>query len=277
MPKNLKSGRLSVLRVFASGATAALFCTLALGAQTAGPGKGRQVVDRAIAALGGDRFLQMHSRMASGRIYSFFHDEMNGYDVTTIYTEYLDNKPAKGLWVRERELLGKKRDYSYLYLEDQGWDVTFRGARPLPDDIWERYVRTTRNDILYLLRFRRDEPGMLYDYIGSEVHISTHVEVVDITDASGLTVRVYFDHNSFLPVRQSFSWLDPVTKQHNDEVTQFDKWRDANGVQWPFTIERHRNGYKTYQIFANKVEIDQPLPPNIFELPPGAKALKKVN
>ena len=68
-----------------------------------------------------------------------------------------------------------------------------------------------------------------------------------------------------LPVRQSFSWLDPVTKQRNDEVTEFDKWRDAGGVQWPFTIERHRNGYKTYQIFANKVEIDQPLPPNIFD------------
>src|SRR6476646_595963 len=210
MPKNSKSGRLSVLRVFASGATAALLCTLALGAQTADPGKGRQVVDRAVAALGGDRFLQMHSRMASGRIYSFFHDEMNGYDVTTLYTEYLDNKPAKGLWVRERELLGKKRDYSYLYLEDQGWDVTFRGARPLSDEIWERYVRTTRNDILYLLRFRRDEPGMLYDYIGSEVHISTHVEVVDVTDASGNTVHVLFDHNTLLPVRQSFSWLDPV-------------------------------------------------------------------
>jgi hypothetical protein len=255
----------------------ALCCTLALGAQTNTSGKGRQVIDQAIAALGGERFLHMHSRVASGRIYSFFHDEMNGYDVTTIYTAYLDNEPAKELRVHERELLGKKQDYSYLFLGDQGWDVTFRGARPLPDENWERYARTTRNDILYLLRFRRDEPGMLYDYVGSEVHISTHVEVVDVTDATGTTVRVFFDHNTSLPVRQSFSWLDPVTKQRNDEVTEFDKWRDAGGVQWPFTIERHRNGYKTYQIFANKVEIDQPLPPNIFALPPGAKVLKKVN
>jgi len=82
---------------------------------------------------------------------------MNGFDVTTIYTEYLDNKPAKGLWVREREVLGKKQDYSYLYLADQGFDVTFRGARPLPDENWDRYARTTKNDILYLLRFRRDD------------------------------------------------------------------------------------------------------------------------
>ncbi len=269
---NSRSGLL-----FAHKAALGLCCALVAGAQTAPASKGRQVVDQAVTALGGDRFLHMHSRMASGRIYSFFHNEMNGFDVTTIYTEYLDNKPAKGLWVREREVLGKKQDYSYLYLADQGFDVTFRGARPLPDENWDRYARTTKNDILYLLRFRRDEPGMEYDYIGSEVHISTHVEVVDVSDANGDTVRVYFDHNTLLPVRQSFSWLDPVTKQRNDEVTEFDKWRDAGGVQWPFTIERHANGYKTYQIFADKVEIGQPLPPNIFDLPPGAKILKKVN
>jgi hypothetical protein len=254
-----------------------LFCAAILSAQTAPAGKGREVIDQAVAALGGDRFLHMHTRITSGRIYSFFHDEMNGYDITTIYTEYLDNKPAKGLWVREREVLGKKQDYSYLFLPDQGFDVTFRGARPLKDENWERYVRTTRNDILYILRFRRDEPGMMYDYIGSEVHITKHVEVVEVTDASGDTVRVDFDYNTHLPVRQSFSWLDPVTREHNDEATDFDKWRDAGGVQWPFTIERHRNGYKTYQMFASKVEIEQPLPEKIFELPPGAKILKQMH
>lgn len=254
-----------------------LFCTAILSAQTASVEKGRQVIDQAVAALGGDRFLHMHSRTTSGRIYSFFHDRISGYDVTTTYTEYLDNKPAKGLQMREREVLGKKQDYSYLFLPDQGFDITFRGVRPLKSENWERYVRTNRNDILYILRFRRDESGMSYDYMGSEVHISTHVEVVEVTDAEGNTVRVDFDHNTHLPVRQSFSWLDPVTRQRNDEVTEFDKWRDAGGVQWPFTLERHRNGYKAYQMFANKVEIDQPLPEKIFELPPEAKILKKMN
>jgi hypothetical protein len=46
---------------------------------------------------------------------------------------------------------------------------------------------------------------------------------------------------------------------------------------WPFTIERQRNGYKVYQMFASKVEVNQALPPGIFELPPGARTLKKVN
>ena len=248
-----------------------------LFAQNPPPDQGKQIVDKAIQALGGDTFLHMRSRVTSGRIYAFFHDAMNGSDIATIYTEYLDEKPTKGLGIREREVMGKKQDYSYLFLPDQAFDITFRGARPFPDDRWERYRRSTRNDILYLLRMRRNEPGLQFDFVGSDVLITTHVEIVDITDSAGTTLRVYFDHNTFLPVRQSYQWLDPETRQHNDEVTDFDKWRDAgNGVMWPFTIERQRNGYKAYQSFANKVEVNQSLPPAIFDLPPGAKLLKKV-
>jgi hypothetical protein len=242
------------------------------------PGKGKQVIDQAIQALGGDAFLHMKTRIASGRIYSFFHDRTSGSDIAKIFTAYDSAPPAKGLGVRERELLGKKQDYSYLFLGDQAFDITYRGARPIPDESWDRYERTTRNDILYFLRSRRNEPGLLFDYVGSDVYLSMHVEIVDITDQAGNTVRVFFDHNSMLPVRVTFNWLDPTTRQRFDEETNFSKWRNAgDGVMWPFTIERQRNGYKVYQMFADKVEINPELPAGIFDLPSGAKVLKKVN
>lgn len=244
----------------------------------ANPQKGQETIDRAIAALGGDHFLNMRTRLASGRVYSFFHDELNAFDVARIYTEYLPEPRGKGLAVQERELLGKKHDYSYLFLPDQGWDLTYRGARPIDDERWERYSRSTENDILYILRVRSKEPGIQFEYVGSDAYLSTHVEIVDIIDAQNRTVRVYFDHNTMLPVRQAFNWLDPETKYHNEEVTDYGKYRDTGGgIMWPFTIERQRNGYKTYQLFANSVESNQSVPPNTFELPPGAKMLKKVN
>jgi hypothetical protein len=119
---------------------------------------------------------------------------------------------------------------------------------------------------------------MQFDYIGTDVYQSTHVEIVDITDAHNQTVRVYLDHNTMLPVHQAFSWIDQDTRYHNDEVTEFDKYRDVgSGIMWPYTIERERNGYKTYQMFAAKVEVNQTLPPKTFELPPGVKVLKKVD
>lgn len=238
--------------------------------------KGKEIVDKSIAALGGDRFLHMQNRVSRGRVYAFFHDQLSGLDVATIYVQYLPQRPAKGLALREREVLGKKQDYSYLFLENQAWDITFRGARPVEDETWERYSRSTENDALYLLKVRRNEPGMTFDYVGSDVYVSTHVEIVDITDAQDRTVRVYFDHNTLFPIRATYNWMDPVTKEHNDESMEYDKYRDAGGVMWPFTIERERNGYKTYQMFASSVQVDQTVPAGIFDLPPGAKVLKKV-
>lgn len=240
--------------------------------------KGREVVNQVIAALGGDRFLHMQNRVSSGRIYGFFHDRLSGLDLAQIYVEYLEAAPKNGVAVRERELLGKKRDYSYLFLPTQGWDVTYRGARPIPDEDWDRYIRTNRYDTLYMLRYRLNEPGMEVDYIGTDIYLSRHVEVMELTDATNITVRVYLDHNTMLPLHQTFSWLDETTRMHNDEATEFDKYRDAGGgVMWPFSIERSRNGYKVYQQFAEQVQVDQGLPPKIFDLPSGAKLLNKVN
>ncbi|HMF75780.1 MAG TPA: hypothetical protein VK604_08980 [Bryobacteraceae bacterium] len=249
---------------------------VSLQAQT--PTKGKQIIDQVVQALGGDAFLQMKTRVSSGRVYTFFHDRTSGADVARIFTSYDSAPPAKGLAIRERQLLGKKQDYSVLFLNDQAFDVTFRGARPVPDDSWERYERTTTNDVLYILRFRRNEPALQYEYVGNQVYLSTHVEVVDIIDHEGHAVRVSIDHNTMLPVRATFDWLDPLTRQRFDEVTDFSKWRNVgDGVMWPFTIERQRNGYKVFQMFADRMEVNQPLPAGIFDLPAGAKVLKKVN
>lgn len=240
--------------------------------------KGRALARRALAALGGDRFLNMRYRFTTGRIYSFFHDELSGFEIAKIYTEYLAQAHGKELGIQEREVLGKKQDYSYLFLPDQGWDITFRGARPIDDERWDRYFRSTRNDVLYILKVRLHEPGIQFDYVGTDVYLGTHVEILDITDAENQTVRVFLDHNTMLPMHQKFEWLDPQTKYRNEEASEYGKYRDiGGGIMWPFSIERERNGYKTYQMFATSVQADEPLPPKTFQLPAGAKVLKKVD
>ncbi len=171
--------------------------------QVPGDAKGKQVADSALEALGGSNFLAMQTRTAAGRVYSFFHDRLSGLDLATIYTQYLTTKPANGLALEEREVLGKKHDYSYLFLPDQGWDITFRGARPIPDENWQNYMRSTETNILYILRARHNEPGMEFDYAGSDVFVSRHVEIVDVVDSQGRSIRVYFDHNTHLPMRTS--------------------------------------------------------------------------
>lgn len=254
----------------------AFLLAIPLCAQT--PDRGKQVVEDAIAALGGPKFLAMKNHVESGRAYSFYREKLSGLAIATIYTEYLDRIPTHGLGVRERQSFGKrKEEYAILFLPDEGFELTFRGARPLPDERWKRYFDTTSANIFYLLRERHNDPKMSYDFVRSDVAVNTQVNIVDISDSEDHTVRVYFDEITKLPLRQEYTSWDPIGKQRSVEVTDYSKYREINGVQWPFVTHRGRNGETLYDIFADKVEIDRDLPAKIFALPQGIQILKKVD
>jgi hypothetical protein len=81
-------------------------------------------------------------------------------------------------------------------------------------------------------------------------------------------ITVYFHQSTKLPVKETWSWRDPKTKERNDEVTTFTRYRDTGGgVQWPYQIERQRNGEKVYEIFSESVTINQNLSDSTFASP----------
>lgn len=257
--------------------TLAVLLAVGLSAFSQTTDKGKQVVLDAVAALGGPKFTAMKNRIESGRAFSFYRQQVTGLSIATIYTEYLDQAPPKGLAVRERQAFGKKQDYSILFLEDQGYQINFRGARPVADDRWNRYVKTTNANIFYLLRERLNDPKLSFDFVRSDVVLNTQVNIVDIADGNDNTIRVYFDFNTKLPLRQESSAWDPVGRGRTNEVTDYSKYRDVNGLQWPYVVHRERNGETIYEMFANSVEIDAKIPDKTFDLPPGIKILKKVD
>ena len=61
-----------------------------------------------------------------------------------------------------------------------------------------------------------------------------------------------------------------------DEVARFNKYRDVDGVRWPFQIVRERNGEKVSEIFAETVTINSGLTDQLFTLPASVKILKKA-
>ncbi len=257
-----------------------LACMLALGTMVAAHAeteqqRGKRIVDEAVAALGGPKFLSMTDRVESGRAYSFYREQLTGLAVAKIYTRYRA-VPGSKLQVEEREAFGKKEESIVLFLPDgEGYEMTFRGARPLPSDRIARYMDTTTYNIFYILHTRLKEPGMTFESKGSDVIDNMPVEIVDITDSLNRVTTVYFHRSTKLPVRQVFHRRDPTTKDKDEEVTLFSKYRDAgNGVQWPFAIQRERNGEKLYELYSDSVTIDQGLPDSLFSLPAGVKKLK---
>ena len=239
--------------------------------------RGKRVVDAALQAAGGDRLLQMQDRVESGRAYSFYREQISGLSVAKIYTRYLvrAEPPIPGaLNLRERETFGKDESNYLLFTDLGAWEATYRGARPLDQERIKNYRESTLLNIFYILRERLGEPGLMFYSQGSDIVENVPVEIVDITDADGRTVTVYFSQFSKLPVRQVFKRRNTTYKDFDREVTAFSKYRDSgNGIMWPWDIRRERNGEKIFEMYSDSVEINRDLKDNLFTLPGNLKIL----
>jgi len=241
--------------------------------------RGKRVADEALAALGGQAFLGMRDRSESGRAYSFYHEKLSGLSLAHIYTHYLDHPESEergALKVREREAFGKKQDDVVLFTQGSGYELTFRGARPLPDVRVQQFKISTLRNIFYILRERLGEPGLFFESRGSDFYENRPVEIVDVVDSNNDTVTVYFDQLTKLPTRQSFFRRDPIDNSRLEEVSIFAKYRDVGGgVMWPYSIRRERNGEKIFEMYSDSVEINRNLRDDLFTLPPDMKILPK--
>jgi len=239
--------------------------------------KGRRIIAEALAALGGDRFLAMKDRLEAGRAYSFYREELSGLARARIYTRYLSvpDPPVPGaLCVRERQSFGKEEDYAVLFDESKAWSITFRGARPIDPERLERYQDTTLRNVFYILRQRRNEKGLIFEFRGTEIVDNQPVELVDITDSENRVVTVYVHYSTRLPLRQVFHRRDPKTRIRREELTVYSKYRDVGGgVQWPFVVQRERDGEKIYSMFSESVSVNQNLGDELFTLPANIKVL----
>lgn len=249
---------------------------VSLGAQSREE-RGKQIIDAAIAALGGEKFLALRNRVEKGRAYSFYQEKLAGLAKATVYTRYLTpaNPPKiDDFYLRERQAFGDDEAWAVLFNEEDGWEITFRGARPLRKQTIERFRDNRQRDIFYILLRRLGEEGLIIEHRGSDVVDNRPVDVVDITDARNRVVTVYFHRSTRLPIRQVFTRRDERRIPH-EEVTVFDKYRDVGGVQLPYVIQRYQDGQRTFAMFAESVLINQDLTDEKFTLPLNLKILER--
>jgi hypothetical protein len=100
------------------------------------------------------------------------------------------------------------------------------------------------------------------------------VEIVDITDADNRTTTVYFNQITKLPVRQVFQHRDPETREVDEEVTVFSKYREVAGTPWPWAMSAGAQRGEDLSDFSGNVQINRPLKEKLFELPSGMQVLK---
>jgi hypothetical protein len=219
--------------------------------------KAKAIIDQALQALGGQTYLTIRDREQQGRGYGFHHGEpTGGGNVFWSFTEFPD---------KERVEVTKERDIAELYVGNKGWEITYKGPHPLDPKDLDDYLRRRRFSLDTVLRTWVNDPGVVLLYEGAANAAQHPASQITLINSQNESVTLYFDTDTHLPVKKSFSWRDPVDKQKNIEEEVYENYRAVSGVMAPYNITRYFNGDMASQRFLNSVTINQGLDPAMFD------------
>jgi hypothetical protein len=208
--------------------------------------KARQILDEAVAALGGNAYLNVHDVTCTGRIGSFDHaGEVTGFGKFIDYAQ----PPSK-----ERQENLPKRNIIEVFNGDKGWTLDRGGVSDAPKaDITDNQEQTLK-DIDNILRHRSHEPSMVLRYGGPDVVDLEEAQWVELVDSDNRTFRIAFADKTHLPIRKTVETRDSRTRLKSEEIEYYSNFHPIDGVQTPFQITRERNRIKIFQVFFDKCE-----------------------
>ena len=218
--------------------------------------KAKALIAQAIQALGGQAYLSIRDVEQQGRLYSFHHGRESGGGVFWSFVEFPD---------KERVEITKERDIAELYVGDKAYELTYKGARPIEEKDRSEYMRRRRFSLETVLRTWVNDPSVVLLSEGMAIAAQHPSEQVTLINAQDESVTLYFDSDTHLPVKKSFSWRDPVDKQKNLEEEVYENYRAVSGIQAPYNITRYFNGDMARQRFLNSVTINQGLDQAMFD------------
>jgi hypothetical protein len=219
--------------------------------------KARTLLDQAIQALGGQAYLNIHDIQQEGRTYSFYHGQPTSNGVLFWrFAEYPD---------KERIEITKQRDVAYLYVGDKGYELTFKGPHPVEKKDLEDYLRRRRLCLDTILRTWINDPTVALFYEGNALAGNLPAQRVTLINPKNEAVSLFFDIDTHLPIKKSYTWRDPVDKERNVEEEIYDNYRSVQGVMTPYGFTRYFNGDMQTERFANVVRINQGLNEAMFD------------
>ena len=219
--------------------------------------KARALLDQAIQALGGQAYLNIHDMQEQGRVYSFYHGRPTSNGVFFWrFLEFPDN---------ERIELTPQRDIAYIYTGDKGYEVTYKGPKAVEKKDLDDYLRRRKFSLETILRSWVNDPTVALFFDGNALAGSLAAQRVTLINSKNESVSVYFDIDTHLPIKKSYSWRDPADKERNVEEETYDGYRITQGVMTPFGFTRYFNGDMQTERFITSASYSQDLDRAMFD------------
>jgi hypothetical protein len=226
----------------------------------------RNALNIMIQTLGGQAWLNQKNKVIEGHVAAFYHGTPDlGTEVTYEYHEWPDH---------DRIEVTKHRDVVELFVGNQGWEVTFRGKKPMDKDILDDYLRRRDHSIETAVKVWMKDPNTILVYEGQRLAERHLAEQVTLISAQNESITILIDAQTHLPLRRVFQWRDPLYHDRNSDAEEYDDYHDIDGLPTPFTISHYKNDEQVRQYYVTKVSYNQNLPEGFWD--PDAAARKIV-
>jgi hypothetical protein len=235
------------------------------GAQNAQ--KARTVLNAMVQAMGGDAWLNLKNSMEHGHVAAFFHGQP---DLGTTELWQFHAWPD-----RDRVEVTKHRDVVEFYIGRDGWEVTYRGKKPMQKDLLDEYLRRRDHSIETAVKVWMKEPQTILVYEGNTMTERHMAEQVTLISPQNESVTIQMDAQTHLPLRRSFQWRDPVYKDKNTDAEEYDDYHTIDGIPTPFSVTRFKEDEMVRQYYVDKVEYNRQLPDDFWNADAAAHRIKK--
>jgi hypothetical protein len=227
----------------------------------------RAALDAMVQALGGQAWLNIKNMERQGHIAAFFQGSPDlGTEQTFEFHQWPDH---------DRIDVTKHRDVVEFFVGRQGWEVTYRGKKPLDKDIVDDYLRRRDHSIETAVKVWMKDPNTILIYEGQHLAERHLAEQVTLISPQNEAITILMDVQTHLPLQSSFQWRDPTYHDKNTDTEEYDDYHTVDGFQTPFTITRLKNDDTVRQYYVTRVLYNQNLSAEFWD--PDAEARKIRN
>jgi hypothetical protein len=227
----------------------------------------RAALDAMIQAMGGQAWLNVKNRYQHGHIAGFYHGTP---DPGTLEVFEYHSWPDS-----DRIEATKHRDVITFYIGREAWELTYRGKRPVPEEQLDDYLRRRDHSIETVVKLWLNDPKTILVYEGQKLAARHLAEQVTLISPENEAVTILMDIQTHLPLKRDFQWRDPVYKDKNTDSEEYDDYHEFAGIPTPMRITRYKNDEIVRQYYIDKVEYNQDLGADFWDVNAVARRLKK--